>query len=146
MPGKVNPVLCESVVQVAVRVVGNDAVVSLADFAGVGSIFELNAAMPVIADAFLESVGLLARVADVFEARCVRDLRVDAERCRQLVDRSLMLVTALVPVLGYDRCAEIAQEAYRTGRTIREVVLAHGLLPADELDALLDPARLASPP
>ncbi|RMG94191.1 MAG: class II fumarate hydratase [Deltaproteobacteria bacterium] len=143
MPGKVNPVLCESVLQVAMRVLGNDATVTLADLAGVGSIFELNTAMPVMADAFLESVALLARAVDVFEARCVRGLSVDAARCHELVERSLMVVTALVPRLGYDLCAEIADDAYRTNRTIREVVLERGLVPAEELDALLDPVRLA---
>ena len=143
MPGKVNPVLCESVLQVVARVLGNDAVVTGADLAGVGSLFELNTAMPVMLDAFLESVTLLARASERFEADCVRGLAVDRARCEALVERSLMLATALAPRIGYDRAAEVAQAAHAEGKTIREVVLERGLVPAAELDELLAPARLA---
>ncbi len=145
MPGKVNPVICESVVQVACRVLGNDAVVVAADLGGVGSIFELNVAMPVMADAFLESTAILASVSRVFAEKALRGLEVDAARCREFAERSLMLVTALTPEIGYDRAAEIAKRALAEGRTLREVCLEEGVLPAERLDEILDPMRMTRP-
>ena len=145
MPGKVNPVICESVVQVACRVIGNDTTVSIADLGGVGSIFELNVAMPVMADAFLESTALLASASRVFAEKALRGLEVDALRCREFAERSLMLVTALTPEIGYDRAAEIAKRALAEGRTLREICLEEGVLPPERLDELLDPVRTTRP-
>jgi fumarate hydratase class II len=139
MPGKVNPVICESVIQVACQVVGCDAAVAAGATGGVGSILELNVAMPLIAANLLDSIRLLTGAARVFTARCIRGLQPNAARCRELVERSLAMVTVLAPRIGYDAAAELAQEAHRTGKTVREVCLEKGVLPRKELDALLDP-------
>jgi fumarate hydratase class II len=122
MPGKVNPVIPEMVLIVA----------------GMSGNFELNVAMPLIAHDLLESIALLARAARLLAERCVAAIEADRERCAELVERSLALVTALVPRLGYDRAAEVAREALATGRTVREICLERRLLPAAELARLLD--------
>ena len=139
MPGKVNPVICESVMQVACRVIGNDATVTMSGVGGVGSLFELNVAMPVMIDAFLESVDLLANVSNVFVNKLLSGLEVNEKRCRELIDQSLMMVTSLAPAIGYEQAAAFAKEAHKTGQTIRELCLEKAVLPADELDALLEP-------
>lgn len=145
MPGKVNPVLCESVIQVCCRVIGNDATITTAAMGGVGSMFELNTAMPVIIDSFLESVTLLTNVCEVFTEKLLNGIAVDEARCRELLERSLMNVTALVPELGYDRCAELAKQALAEDKTIRELVLELGLLKAGRLDELLDYEAMTRP-
>ena len=145
MPGKVNPVICESVVQVAARVIGNDATVTTASLGGVGSIFELNVAMPVMIDAYLESADLLANVADVFVDKLLAGLEVDEDRCAELLERSLMTVTALAPEIGYDAAANIAKRALAENRNIREVVLDEGLVDEAKLDEVLDPAKMTRP-
>jgi len=145
MPGKVNPVMCESVMQVACRVIGNDATVTTAGLGGVGSLFELNVAMPVMIDAFLESAKLLANVSNVFVDKLLADLEVNEDRCRELLDQSLMTVTSLAPKIGYEKSAALAKEAFKRGKTIRELCLEQGVLPADELDELLDPASMTHP-
>ena len=145
MPGKVNPVICESVMQVCCRVIGNDATVTMAGMGGVGSLFELNVAMPVMIDAFLESVKLLANVSNLFVDKLLTGLEVNEERCRELLDQSLMVVTSLAPVVGYEEAAALAKEAHKTGQTIRELCLARNVLPAAELDRLLDPDAMTRP-
>jgi len=142
MPGKLNPVLCESVIQVAAQVVGNDAAVALGGMTGQ---LELNAMLPLIARNLLESIRLLANVSQLFVDRCLRNIEVDRERAAAWVEQSLALATALVPAIGYDRAAEIAKEAAATGRTVREVALARGVLPAPQLQRLLD-ARAQTEP
>ncbi len=136
MPGKVNPVMCEMLMQVCVQTVGNDAATA---FAGSQGNFELHAMMPVIARNLLESVELLAAAAEVFRRRCVEGLEADCERCGEYVEKSLAMCTALAPKLGYDRAAQIAKEAYASGRTVREVAREQAGLEGDELDRLLDP-------
>ena len=136
MPGKVNPVVCEAVIQVAAQVVGNDAAVAAA---GMGGQLELNANIPVIARNLLESISILARVSQVFARRCVAGVEVDRQRVAALAERSLSLVAALVPEIGHDAAAELSHEAWTSGRTLREVCLERGVLPAERLDALLDP-------
>ena len=113
MPGKVNPVICESAIQVACRVIGNDAVVTTAGLGGIGSLFELNVAMPVMIDAFLESVKLLANVTNVLVDKLLIGLEVNEERCRQLIDQSLMMVTSLAPKIGYEKAAALGQGSIR---------------------------------
>ena len=135
MPGKVNPVIPEVVTQVAVQVYGNDHAVA---FAGSQSNFELNVYMPVIARNLLSSVALLSAAARLLATSCVEGLQPDAERARSLVEQSFPIVTALVPAIGYDLCAEISKEAFKTGRSIREVALARGVLDEAALDAALD--------
>jgi len=142
MPGKVNPVLCEVVVQVAGQVVGNDAAVAIG---GLGGQLELNACLPLVARNLLESIRLLASAAALFAERCIEGLEVDRARCAELAEKSLALATALVPALGYDAASEIAKQALATGRSLREVCLARGVLDAAALDRLLDPRRQTEP-
>jgi len=145
MPGKVNPVICESVIQVACRVIGNDAVVTTAGLGGIGSIFELNVAMPVMIDAFLESVKLLANVCNVFVDKLLVGLQVNEERCASLIEQSLMMVTSLAPVVGYDNAAKLAKQAFKEGKTIRQLVTEQKLVDAKTLDELLDPDSMTRP-
>ena len=145
MPGKVNPVICESVMQVVCRVIGNDAVVTTAGMGGIGSLFELNVAMPVMIDAFLESVKLLANVTNVFVDKLLTGLEVNEERCRELIEQSLMMVTSLAPKIGYEQAAAFAKEAFKSGKTIRELCREKKLLPDAELDDALDPWKMTEP-
>jgi len=140
MPGKVNPVIIESLLMVVARVVGNDATIT---FSQTGSLLELNVMMPVAAAAILESIELLAAAARNVAERCVKGLTA-TDRGPALVEQGLMLATALAPVIGYDEAAKLAKEALRTGRTIRELALERGMAP-DELDRILDPARMTEP-
>jgi fumarate hydratase class II len=143
MPGKVNPVICEAVTQVAAQVIGNDAAVALG---GLSGHLELNAFLPLITRNLLESIELLSRVSRVFVSRCLAGLEADAERARSGVEQSLALATALVPRLGYDAAAGLAKQAMESGRTIREVARARRVLPDAELEALLDPRSQTEPP
>ncbi len=145
MPGKVNPVICESVMQVACRVIGNDTVVTTAGLGGVGSLFELNVAMPVMIDAFLESVKLLANATNVFVDKLLVGLEVNEERCRDLIEQSLMMVTSLAPKIGYEQAATFAKEAFKTGKTIRELCRDKKILSDAELDDALDPWKMTEP-
>jgi fumarate hydratase class II len=145
MPGKVNPVIAESAVQVACRVLGNDIVVTMAGLGGIGSLFELNVAMPVMIDAFLESVKLLANVTNVFVDKLLTGLVVNEERCRELIDQSLMMVTSLAPKIGYETAAAFAKEAFDSGKTIRELCRERKVLPDAELDHALDPMKMTEP-
>ncbi|MHC4982280.1 MAG: class II fumarate hydratase [Planctomycetota bacterium] len=138
MPGKVNPVICESVIQVACQVVGCDAAIAAGCTGGVGSVLELNVAMPVIAMNLLTAIRLLANAATVVAEKCIAGLRANEARCRELVEKSLAMVAALSPKIGYDAAAEITKEAFATGKTIRQVCLEKGVVPEAELDDLLD--------
>jgi fumarate hydratase class II len=140
MPGKVNPVMVESLTMVVARVLGNDATVA---FGQTGSFLELNVMLPVTAAALLESIGLLGAVARNFADRAVAGL-VATERGPALVEQGLMLATALAPEIGYDAAAALAKEAFKTGRTIREIAVERGIAP-DRLDELLDPASMTEP-
>jgi fumarate hydratase class II len=140
MPGKVNPVIVESLTMVVARVVGNDATIA---FGQTGSFLELNVMLPVTAAAMLESISLLAAAAGNFSARCIEGLTA-TDRGPRLVEQGLMLATALAPVIGYDEAAKLAKEAHRSGRTIRELALERGMDAAD-LDRLLDPAAMTEP-
>jgi fumarate hydratase class II len=135
MPGKVNPVMSEMVMQVAAQVVGNDATVA---WAGANGNFELNVMMPVLAHNLLQSAELLAAAADTFRERCVEGIRANEERARWLVEQNIIVVTALVPHIGYDAAAKVAKEALASGRGVREVVLDTGLMEPDQLDRALD--------
>ena len=140
MPGKVNPVIIESLTMVAARVVGNDATIA---FAQTGSFLELNVMLPVTAVAMLESIELLAAATANLADRVVTGLAA-TDRGPSLVEQGLMLATALAPVIGYDEAATLAKEALKSGRTIRELALERGMA-ADELDRLLDPASMTEP-
>jgi fumarate hydratase class II len=142
MPGKVNPVMSEMLVQVCIYTQGLSQMVVMC---GRDGHFELNVTIPLIAYALHESVHVLANGARQFADACVAGLEADEARCRELVDRSLMLVTALNPHIGYDHAAAVAKEALATGKTLKEVVLAKGLMAAAALDAALDPVSMTKP-
>jgi fumarate hydratase class II len=139
MPGKVNPVMCEMLIQACLYAQGLSQIVVQC---GRDGHLELNATMPLMAHALHEAVQCLSNGARVFARACVRGIEADAGRARELAERSLMLVTALTPRIGYDLAAEVAKEALETGRTLREVVLARKLVPPADLDRLLDPAAM----
>ncbi|MEX1017912.1 MAG: class II fumarate hydratase [Phycisphaeraceae bacterium] len=145
MPGKVNPVICESVMQVSARVIGNDATVTTAGLGGVGSIFELNVAMPVMVDAMMESINLLANVSNVFVDKMLAGLEVNRERAEGLIEQSLMMCTSLAPEIGYDNAAKLAKQAFNENKTIRQLVLEQKLIPEARLNELLDPRRMTEP-
>jgi fumarate hydratase class II len=140
MPGKVNPVIVESLTMVVARVLGNDATIT---FSQTGSFLELNVMMPVTAVALLESIELLGRSAANFAERCVEGLQA-TERAAGLLEAGLMLATAFSPVVGYDEAAKMAKQALKEGRTIREVARERGFSEA-ELDRIMDPAKLTEP-
>jgi len=142
MPGKVNPVIAEALCQVCAQVIGNDLTVMVA---GMSGNFELNVMMPVMAYNLLQSIHLLASVVEVFTEKCVKGLKADKKRCREMVEKSLAMVTALSPHIGHDRAAEIAREAYRTGKTIREIAMQKRVLPAKKLEKILDPWKMTEP-
>jgi fumarate hydratase class II len=142
MPGKVNPVIPEALCMVCAQVIGNDLTVTVA---GMSGNFELNVMMPVMVYNLLQSIRLLTDAVKVFTEKCVTGLKADAERCREMIEKSLAMVTALSPRIGHDRAAEIAKDAYRTGRTVREVARQKGVLPPKELDKILDPWRMTEP-
>ncbi len=135
MPGKVNPVVPEAVCQVVAQVVGNDGTVA---FAGAAGSFELNVMLPVMARNLLESIRLLASVSRLFADACVSGIVADQDRCRSYAEASPAVVTALAPTLGYERAAAVVKEALASGRSVRAVVLADGLLAEEDLDAALD--------
>ena len=140
MPGKVNPVIVESLTMVVARVIGNDATIA---FGQTGSLLELNVMMPVTTAALLESIALLAASARNFADRCVAGIEA-TDRGPAFVEQGLMLATALAPEIGYDAAAALAKEAFKTGRTIRELALERGI-GADRLAELLDPAAMTAP-
>jgi fumarate hydratase class II len=142
MPGKVNPVMTEALILVAAQVIGHDAAITIG---GLGGYFELNLMMPLLAYDLLRSIEWLANGVRAFTDRCVMGIEANEERCRQTVERSLALATALAPAVGYDRAAEVAKEAHRSGRTVREVAEAWEVLPPAELDAALDVRRMTEP-
>ena len=138
MPGKVNPVIPESALMVSAQVVGNDATIAVAGMSGV---FELNVMMPVIAYNLLQSVHVLAAAAELLAERCVDGLVAQRERAAEMVERSLAMVTALAPHIGYDLAADIAKEAYSSGRTVREIATERNVVSPQELEEILDPRR-----
>jgi fumarate hydratase class II len=142
MPGKVNPVMCEMLVQSCIYTQGLCQMVVVCGREGQ---LELNATIPLVAYALHEAIQVLSAAARQFAGACVAGLEVDEARCRDLVARSLMLVTALNPYIGYDAAALVAKEALVTGKTLREVVLAKGLMSPPALDEALDPAHMLRP-
>jgi fumarate hydratase class II len=141
MPGKVNPVIAESVAMVCAQVIGNDVTITIA---GQSGNFELNVMLPVAAYNLLQSISLLAASSENFAVQCIDGLRA-TERGPQMVEQGLMLATALAPVIGYDAAAGIAKLAAQTGRTIREVAREQTRLSEAELDELLDPLKMTEP-
>jgi fumarate hydratase, class II len=142
MPGKVNPVMCESVVQVCAQVFGNDTAVC---WGGASGQLELNVMMPVMAHNILESIRLLSNVARVFQDKCISGIVADRDHCNELVELSMAMVTSLAPIIGYDRAAEIAKESATTGRTVRQICRERQVLPEEELNRVLDPVEMTKP-
>jgi fumarate hydratase class II len=135
MPGKVNPVIPEVVLQVAAQVIGNDTTITLSGQAGN---FELNVMLPVIALNLLQSIDLLEGAITSFGQKCIKGISANFEKCTSNLEQSLALVTALVPAIGYDKAAALAKEAYEKGKTVREVVKRAGFLPETEINKILD--------
>ena len=142
MPGKVNPVIAESVLMAAAQVIGNDLAVTIGGQAGV---FELNVMMPVMAHNILESIRLLAASANNFADRCISGIDANRERCNEMVEKSLAMCTALAPEIGYDAAAAIAKESYKTGKTVREIAARKKILSPKRLNEILDPMRMTMP-
>ena len=142
MPGKVNPVICESVMQVCAQVFGNDTAVY---WAGANGNLELNVMMPVMAHNVLESSRLLTNVIRIFRDKCVGGVVANNARCAELVELSMAMVTSLAPIIGYDRAAEIAKESAKTGKTVRTICMERHVLPEAELALALDPVTMTKP-
>ena len=139
MPGKVNPVIPESVIQVAAQVIGNDMAVTIG---GQGGNFDLNVMLPVIAHNLLQSIRILGSAAKIFAEKCIDGTTANEARCSALVENSLAMCTALAPVIGYEKAAQIATKASRTGKTVREVAMEEKVLPEAQLKELLDPTKM----
>lgn len=143
MPGKVNPVMCESLMQVAARVIGNDGVITVSG-AGGGQ-FQLNIMMPVMGHTVLESIRLMASAAEAFVDFCVLDMEANEEVCNASVEKSLSMVTSLNPYIGYEKAAKLAKEAFKTGKTIRQLCQEQDILPAEDLEKALNPWSMTEP-
>jgi fumarate hydratase class II len=135
MPGKVNPVISEMMMQVASQVIGNDTAIT---WGGANGNFELNVMMPLMAHNLLESIDLLSSASAVMKDKMIDGITADHERAQWLLEQNVIIITALVPVIGYDKSAEVAKVAFAEGRGVREVALEMGVLPEDELHAALD--------
>jgi fumarate hydratase class II len=143
MPGKVNPVMSESMMQVAARVMGNDATVALSGAAG--GQFQLNIMMPVMGQATLESIDLLTGATTAFVDFCVEGIEANAAACEAAVEQSLSMVTSLNPHIGYEKASKLAKEAFESGQTIRELCQEQEILPEETLQEALDPFRMTEP-
>jgi fumarate hydratase class II len=142
MPGKVNPVMAEAVLQMAAFVIGADVTVTVCGQAGN---FELNVMMPVMTYQVLESIRIMSNAVRVFTERCVDGLTANVDRAAATIEQSLAMCTALAPAIGYDAAAAIAKESYATGKTVREIARERGVLPEDTLARILDPLRMTEP-
>jgi fumarate hydratase class II len=145
MPGKVNPVICESIMMISAAVIGHDATITAAGLGGVGSLLQLNVAMPVMAEAIQDSITILANGSDMLADKCIKDLKVNRDIATGMVEKSLMMCTSLAPVIGYDEAAQVAKGAFASGQTVREYVLDNGILDAKTLDELLDARSMTDP-
>jgi fumarate hydratase class II len=143
MPGKVNPVMCESMMQLTARVMGNDTCMTVSGAAG-GN-FQLNIMMPVMAHTALESIHLLASGVDAFIEFCIDGMEANEQACEASVEQSLSMCTSLNPLIGYEMAAKLAKEAFSTGQTIRELCLEKEILPEETLRAALDPWSMTEP-
>ena len=142
MPGKVNPVICESTLQVCAQVIANDLAITLG---AQGGAFELNVMLPLIAHNLIQSINILSNSIRVFNDKLLKDLKVDKQKCESYIEKSLSMCTILVPVIGYDKTAELAYEAYESGKTIRELLLEKNILSDNEVKTILDPIKMTFP-
>ena len=139
MPGKVNPVICESLIQISAKVIGNDSAITLG---GLGGFFELNLMLPLIAYSTLESINLLSNGINMFREKLVMDLSANKKVCENYIEGSLAMCTSLAPIIGYDKAAHIAHLAFKSGKTVREIALEEKVLSKKQLDKLLDPKNM----
>ena len=142
MPGKVNPVICESVLQASAQVIANDLAVTLG---GLGSILELNLMLPLIAHNLLYSISIISNAMFIFKDKLMDGITANKIKCENYIEGSLAMCTSLAPIVGYDLAAEIAYEAFNTGKTIREVVLEKKLIDKKIIDQVLDPRNMIKP-
>ena len=142
MPGKTNPVICESMIQVCAQVIGNDTAITIG---GQGGIFELNLMLPLISHNLTNSVKILTNGCKVFTEKLIVGLKANEEVCLEHIEGSLAMCTSLAPVIGYDKAAEIAYKAYSSGKTVREIAMEELILDKNELDKLLDPESMIKP-
>ncbi|GAV20344.1 fumarate hydratase, class II [Mariprofundus micogutta] len=142
MPGKVNPVIAESMAQVCAQVIGNDAAIT---FGGASGLLDLNVMLPMMAHNLLESERLLASASRMFTDKCINGLVANRERCAEQIEWSMSMVTSLAPVIGYDRASQIAKQAVSEGKTVRQICLDESVMDEDELDRLLDPTSMLKP-
>jgi len=139
MPGKINPVIPEAVCQVTAQIIGNDTAISLC---GMGGHLELNLMMPLMAYNLLQSIRLLSSASVIFAERCISGIKPDHKRIRQMIDKSIALCTVLSPIIGYDVAAKIAEEAYKSGKTVYEIVSEKKLFSEEELQKIFDPVKM----
>jgi len=139
MPGKVNPVICESMIQVCAQVIANDTAITLG---GLGSVFELNLMLPLIAHNLLYSIKILSNSINVFNEKLLLGIKADKEKCNDYIEKSLAMCTSLAPIIGYEKAAKIAYEAYNSGKTVKQVVLDNNILPKEEAESILDPINM----
>ena len=142
MPGYVNQVICESTLQVCAQVIANDLAITLG---AQGGAFELNVMLPLIAHNLIQSINILSNSIRVFNDKLLKDLKVDKQKCESYIEKSLSMCTILVPVIGYDKTAELAYEAYESGKTIRELLLEKNILSDNEVKTILDPIKMTFP-
>ena len=142
MPGKVNPVLAESLTQVCAQVIGNDTAITIA---GQSGNFELNVMMPIMAHNMIESIEILSNVSRVFATDCIAGIEVDKDKCESTIEKSLAMCTSLAPVIGYDKAAGVAKKAFKENKTVREVVNEDKILEKKEADKVLNPKDMIKP-
>ena len=142
MPGKVNPVICESMIQVCSQVIANDMAISLG---GLGSVFELNLMLPLIAHNILFSINILSNSVNVFVDKLLVDIKANSEKCEGYIEGSLAMCTSLVPEIGYDKSAQIAYEAFKKNKTIKQVLKDNKVLSDKKIEKLLDPKLMIKP-
>jgi len=142
MPGKVNPVICESMIQVSSQVIANDLAVTLG---AQGGAFELNVMLPLIAHNLLQSINILSNSINIFNDKLLKGLKVNKNQCESYIEKSLSMCTILVPVIGYDKTAKLAYEAYENNKNIRELLLEKNILSNKEVDKILNPLKMTKP-
>ncbi len=154
MPGKVNPVICEAMIMTCCQVIGYDTAITLGALGGIGSLLDLNVAMPMLAHSLLDSIHLLSHACEMFDSNLLKDLKPDEDRCKSLIEGSLAMCTSLVPIIGYDKSAALAKEAFKQGKTVRQLAYetvvgqkdnaGHAITKGD-IDKYLDPWSMTLP-
>jgi fumarate hydratase class II len=142
MPGKTNPVICESIIQACAQIIGNDLAITIG---GQGGVFELNLMLPLIAHNLTSSISILSNSATIFTNKLIKGLKADTEKCASYIEGTLAMCTSLAPIIGYDKAAELAYEAYKTGKTVREIALKNNVLDKNQLNKILDPKSMIEP-